>query len=137
MLGGVTNFCVQGLAVSDENKNYFIVVHIKRQMALKYKDNISLHHDNTVCARRQEILQILEESKEMVYNLHSMVLQLNALKTRCQKIANPRKGPSYDKVKEQARYQQNRKHITEKLRHKRQKIRDIKTQGDHLMVGTA
>jgi hypothetical protein len=105
-------------------------------MALKYKDKISLHHDNTVYARRQEILQILEESKKMVYNLDSMV-QLNALKTRCQKIATPRKGPAYDKAKEQARYQSNREHITEQLRYKRQKIRDVKQQDGDLMSGTA
>lgn len=105
-------------------------------MALKYKDKILLHHDNAVCARREEILQILEESKAMVNNLHSMV-QLNALKTRCQKIATPRKGPSYDKAKEEARYRENREHITQQLRHKRQKIREIKMQDGDVTGGTA
>lgn len=93
-------------------------------MALKYKDKVSLHHDNAVYVRRQEILQILEESKKMVFNIHSMV-QLNALKTRCQKIANPRRGPSYDKEKEQARYRKKSEHIKKQLREKRQKIREV------------
>lgn len=93
-------------------------------MALKYKDKISLHHDNAVYARRQEILQILEQSKELVFNLDSMV-QLNALKTRCEKIAKPRKGPSYDREREKARYRTRSEHVTRQLREKRQKIRQI------------
>lgn len=93
-------------------------------MALKYKDKISLHHDNAVYARRQEILQILEQSKELVFNLDNMV-QLNALKTRCEKIAKPRKGPSYDREREKARYRTKREHITKQLREKRQKIREM------------
>lgn len=91
---------------------------------MKYEDKVTLHHDNAVYARRQEILQILEELENLVLNLHNMV-QLNALKTKCEKIAKPRKGPSYDRKKEQARYRTKREHVTTQLPGKRQKIRKI------------
>ena len=95
-------------------------------MALKYSDKVQLNRQREIDEYRETIIHILENSRQLVMECDNLV-KLRALKTRCDKIAKPRAGPSHDerRVYKKQRYEQNREEINARQREKRKKIREL------------
>lgn len=90
-------------------------------MTLKFAEKVQLTRQKEIDAYKHSILEVLESSKGLVLACDNLV-KLWALKTRCDKISQPRVGPGYNK---QQRYQMLKHEKCQKLKMKRKQIRDI------------
>ena len=95
-------------------------------MALTYAEKIDINRKIELDSYREELIQVLEDSKKLVLDCNNLV-QMRALKTRIDKISNPRKTDKSDEFREYKRkkYHENKERYNEQLRMKRQKIREI------------
>ena len=95
-------------------------------MSLKYTEKVQINRQNEIDAYREEIIQVLEDSKQLAMDCDNLV-KLRALKSRCDKISKPRVGQSHSDRREykKQRYEEQREELNNKQREKRQRIREI------------
>ena len=95
-------------------------------MSLTYADKVRISRQYELEKYKQEILQILEDSKRLVDDCDTLV-KMRALKTRCEKISKPRPSINTEEAREAKKrsYQENKTRYINAKRNKRQKIREI------------
>ncbi len=96
-------------------------------MTLKFAEKVQLSRQREMDAYKKSIVEILENSKGLALACDNLV-KLRALKTRCDKISQPRAGPGYNeqqKKYQKKRYQMLRQETCKKLNMKRKQIRDL------------
>lgn len=98
----------------------------ERHMGLKYSEKVQINRQQEIEECRRVIFEILENSKQLAMECDNLV-KLRALKTRCDKIAKPRTGPSHAdrSAYKKKRYEENKEELITRQREKRQKIRAI------------
>ena len=95
-------------------------------MSLSYTDKVAISRRKELDDYREEIIRILEDSKQLALNCDNLV-KMRALKSRCDKISKPRVGPSHgdrSKYKKQ-KYEEKKEELNTRQREKRQKIRNL------------
>lgn len=95
-------------------------------MSLKYTDKVRINRENELEEYRNQILEILEDSKQLAMDCDNLV-KIRALKARCEKISKPRPTFKTENSREEKRknYHQNKMKYSKVNQDKRQKIRDI------------
>ena len=95
-------------------------------MSLKYTDKVAISRRKELDDYREEIIRILEDSKQLALNCDNLV-KMRALKSRCDKISKPRPTDSNQKLNEYKRrkYQENKEKCLSQKQEKRHKIRNI------------
>lgn len=96
-------------------------------MALNFAEKVQISRQREIDTYKDSILQTLEESKELAVACNNLV-KLRAMKTRCDKISQPRVGPGYNEQQreyQRKRYQLSRHETCRKLKTKRNKIREL------------
>lgn len=97
-------------------------------MALNFAEKVQISRQREIDTYKDSILQTLEESKKLVVSCNNLV-KLRGMKTRCDKISQPRVGPGYNeqqKEYQRKRYQLLRQETCRKLKMKRKQIRELR-----------
>lgn len=96
-------------------------------MSLKYTDKVAISRRKELDDYREEIIRILEDSKQLALNCDNLV-KMRALKSRCDKISKPRSSAIYDEGKKtdlKRRYEMNKDSISQRRKQKSSKIREV------------
>ena len=96
-------------------------------MDLKYADKAQICRQNELEQYKQQILGILEDSRQLVLDCDNLV-KIRALKTRCEKISKPRAGPGYNEQQKQyqkQKYQSVKGEKCKLLKKRRDQIRAL------------
>ena len=117
------------IVVSQLPRKYYLCYRYKNihEMSLTYSDKVQIDRQREIDEYRESIVNILESSKQLAMDCDNLV-KLRALKTRCEKISKPRVGPGYteqQKVYQKRKYQDKKEKTCERLKEKRQHIRDL------------
>ena len=93
-------------------------------MSLTYADKVQICRQMELDEYKQQILEILENSKQLVMDCDSLV-KIRALKTRCEKISKPRPTVITDTERENSRkrYHDNKERYLSNKKERREKIR--------------
>lgn len=93
-------------------------------MDVKYADKVNICRQKELQEYRDQIMDILEESRELAQGCENLV-KIRALRARCEKILKPRGTIKTDAAKEEKRknYHDNKEKYLLRKQEKRQQIR--------------